>query len=64
MVNDWPSLQELLEGLGATLSRVDLAVDFLNGEYTVDDALTLYETGAFINRGRNPELDAQGAGHE
>lgn len=41
MVNDWPSLQELLEGLGATLSRVDLAVDFLNGEYTVDDALTL-----------------------
>jgi phage replication initiation protein len=64
MVNDWPSLQELLEGLGATLSRVDLAVDFLNGEYTVDDALTLYETGAFINRGRNPELDTQGAWHE
>lgn len=64
MVNDWPSLQELLEGLDATLSRVDLAVDFLNGEYTVDDALTLYDQGAFINRGRNPDLDTQGAWHE
>ncbi len=64
MVNDWPSLQELLQGLDATLSRVDLAVDFLDGEYTVDDALSLYDQGAFINRGRNPELDTQGAWHE
>jgi len=61
LVTDWPSLQELLEGLGATLSRADLAVDFLDGEWTVDDAVTLYEDGAFINRGRNPELDVQGA---
>lgn len=61
LVTDWPSLQELLEGFGATLSRVDLAVDFLDGEYTVDDAVDLYEDGAFINRGRNPEFDAQGA---
>lgn len=64
LVTDWPSLQELLSGLCATLSRVDLAVDFLDGEYTVDDALSLYESGAFINRGRNPELDTQGAWHE
>lgn len=64
LVTDWESVQELLQGLGATISRVDLAVDFLNGEYTVDDALTLYEEGAFINRGRNPELDTQGAWHE
>ena len=61
LVTDWPSLQELLEGFGAALSRVDLAVDFLDGEYTVDDAVDLYEDGAFINRGRNPEFDAQGA---
>ncbi len=64
LVTDWESVQELLEGLGATISRVDLAVDFLDGEYTVDDALTLYDEGAFINRGRNPELDTQGAWHE
>lgn len=64
LVTDWPSLQELLEGLDATISRVDLAVDFLDGEYSVDDAMTLYHEGAFINRGRNPELDTQGAWHE
>lgn len=63
MVTDWPSLQELLEGLQATISRVDLAVDFLNGEHSVDEALDLYDEGAFINRGRNPELDTQGAWH-
>ena len=64
LINDWPSLQELLQGLQAELSRVDLAVDFLEGEYTVDDAVTLYDEGAFINRGRNPQLDIQGAWHE
>lgn len=64
LVNDWASVQELLEGLDATLSRVDLAVDFLEGEYSVDDALSLYDSGAFINRGRNPDLDTQGAWHE
>ena len=64
LINDWPGLQELLQGLQAELSRVDLAVDFLEGEYTVDDAVTLYDQGAFINRGRNPQLDIQGAWHE
>lgn len=64
LVDDWESVQELLEGLAASISRVDLAVDFLDGEYSVDDAMTLYHEGAFINRGRNPELDTQGAWHE
>ena len=64
LINDWPSLQELLQGLQAELSRIDLAVDFLEGQYTVDDAVTLYDQGAFINRGRNPLLDLQGAWHE
>ncbi len=61
LVNDWPSLQELLQGLQAEISRVDLAVDFLQGEHTVDDALDLWHEGAFISRGRNPDLDTQGA---
>lgn len=64
LVNDWESLQELLQGLAASISRVDLAVDFLQGEYTIDDAMTLYHEGAFIHRGRNPDLDTQGAWHE
>jgi phage replication initiation protein len=61
LVTDWSSLQEFLVGLDASLSRVDLAVDFLEGQHSVDDAVDLYESGAFINRGRNPELDVQGA---
>ncbi|VTY36509.1 Replication initiation factor [Xylophilus ampelinus] len=63
LVNDWASLQQLLEDLGAEISRVDIAADFLKGEHTVDDALDLYHEGAFISRGRNPDLDTQGAWH-
>jgi len=64
LVKDWPGIQALLHSLGATITRVDLAVDFLDGEYSVDDAMTLYHDGAFISRGRNPDLDIQGAWHE
>jgi len=64
LVKDWPGIQSLLHDLGATITRVDLAVDFLDGEYSVDDAMTLYHDGAFISRGRNPDLDIQGAWHE
>jgi len=64
LVKDWPGLQRLLLDLDAKVTRVDLAVDFLKGEYSVDDAIALYQDGAFISRGRNPELDIQGAWHE
>jgi len=64
LVDDWPSLQSFLEDLGAEVSRVDLAVDFLHGEHTVDDVLSLYEQGAFTSRGRTPDLDIQGAWHQ
>lgn len=64
LVADWPGLQGFLSGLGALISRVDLAVDFLQGEYSVDDAMELYSGGAFTSRGRNPDLDIQGAWDE
>jgi len=64
LVKDWSGIQKLLHTLEATITRVDLAVDFLDGEYSVDDAMTLYHDGAFISRGRNPDLDIQGAWHE
>lgn len=61
LVNNWQGLSGFLSTLAdLTLSRVDIAADFLNGEYTVDDALTLYSDGEFISRGRNPQLDIQG----
>ncbi|MBN9203855.1 replication initiation factor domain-containing protein [Methylibium petroleiphilum] len=52
LLNDWEGMRELLEGLGAKLTRVDLAVDFLDGEYTVDDAVDLHAGGFFAFEGK------------
>lgn len=60
----WARVEQLLRDLSAEISRVDLALDFLAGEYSVDDALTMYSEGAFISRGRNPDLDIQGGWYE
>jgi len=60
LVKNWAGMRDFLEDLGAQISRTDLAMDFLNGEYCVDDAVALYQEGAFISRGRNPKADTQG----
>lgn len=60
MVQDWDSLRELLEGLGATLTRLDLALDFIEGEHTVDDAMDMLEAGEFTSRGRTPSAMQMG----
>ena len=44
-----------------TLTRVDLAVDLLNGEYTVDDARDWYEQGRFNTGGRMPKHSCIGS---
>jgi len=64
LVKDWPGLQKFLGDVDAKITRVDLAVDFLAGEYCVDDVVALYYDGAFISRGRNPNFDVQGGWHE
>jgi phage replication initiation protein len=60
LVKDWESLQELLEGLGATITRVDLAADFLDGEHTVDDAVVMHRNGEFNLSGRPPSTSVAG----
>ncbi|PKO69010.1 MAG: hypothetical protein CVU22_06330 [Betaproteobacteria bacterium HGW-Betaproteobacteria-16] len=60
MVEDWPSLRELLEGFNAKLTRVDLAVDFLNGEHTVDDAVQMVDEDQFTSCGRRPSTSVAG----
>jgi phage replication initiation protein len=60
MVEDWDSLSELLEGLGATITRLDLALDFLEGETTVDDAMDMLEDGLFTSNGRTPSSQIAG----
>lgn len=59
-VPDWQRVRDFLEGLDAKLTRVDLAVDLLNGEYTVDDAVDWYLIGGFTNRGRAPQTQQAG----
>lgn len=63
MVEDWASLRELLEGLGATITRLDLALDFLEGEHTVDDAMDMLEDGQFTSNGRAPSSMQMGDWH-
>ena len=60
MVQDWDSLRELLEGFGATITRLDLALDFIEGEHTVDDAMDMLEAGEFTSRGRTPSAMQMG----
>lgn len=60
LVKDWHAMRDLLEGIGATITRLDLAVDYLNGEATVDDAVSLYECDAFNSGGRRPTTKVAG----
>jgi phage replication initiation protein len=48
-VVDWDLLRAQIEQLGEVkLTRVDLAVDCLEGEYDVDDAVEWYQEGVFV----------------
>jgi phage replication initiation protein len=63
MVMDWPSLREFLEGHGATITRLDLALDVLDGEHTVEDAMDMLEDGLFTSNGRTPSSMQMGDWH-
>ena len=54
-VKDWVSEQE-----EPRLTRVDLAVDCLDGEFTVDDCKSWYEAGDFSTHGRYPRHSCPG----
>jgi Putative phage replication protein RstA len=60
LIKDWEALQDTLEGMEARLTRVDLALDFLNGEKTVDDAMAMAKAGEFNMNGCPPEVDQRG----
>lgn len=61
-VNDWRAVQDWLgHQWEATITRVDLAVDCLQGEYTVDDARAWMEAGEFTaGEGRPPRHSTPG----
>lgn len=60
-VSRWDAMRAWLETLpDLRLTRVDLAVDLYDGEYTVDDCRTWYEEGKFITQGRRPISNTAG----
>jgi phage replication initiation protein len=60
VVSDWSALRELLEGFGAKLTRVDLAVDFVDGAHTVDEAVAMVRDDQFTSCGRRPSTSVAG----
>lgn len=60
LVKDWPSLAQLLEDLEATITRLDLAVDLLDGAITVDEAVEWYREERFGTGGRRPSCHVAG----
>lgn len=60
LLSDWEGLREFLEGLDAKITRLDLAADFLDGEYSVDDAVRMHEEGGFTSAGRPPSTSVSG----
>lgn len=62
-ITRWRDLQQYIANncFDLTFTRVDLAVDLLNGEYTVEDARAWYEAGDFNAGGRMPKHSAIGS---
>jgi phage replication initiation protein len=55
VVRDWPAVRAWIgQQFMAKLTRVDLAVDCLLGEHTVESAVAWYQAGDFKSGGRNP----------
>lgn len=63
-VKNWLALQVALGGFEELkLTRVDLALDFLEGQYSVDDATEWLSQGEFNAGGRNPRHSTPGDWH-
>jgi len=60
-VTDWHKMMVAIAHLQDTkLTRVDLAVDLLHGEYSVEDAVDWYQQGNFNAGGRMPRHSLMG----
>ncbi len=61
LVPDWPAFVELFrDRLQGRLTRWDGAADDYEGTHSVDDAVALYQAGAFNSSGRKPSHSVDG----
>jgi phage replication initiation protein len=47
LIEEWHVVSEWIESCGAKITRVDLAVDFMDGYYSIDNAIKDYNEGNF-----------------
>lgn len=59
-LDGWVCAAQELENLGARLTRLDLAADDIEGQFSVDTAATWYQTGQFGTGGNVPSVDQRG----
>jgi phage replication initiation protein len=57
LINDWFVIHRFLHLIQARITRIDLAVDFMNGEFNLENARTAYIDGLFNNGGRQPSAN-------
>ncbi len=55
LIEDWHAVFEFTEAKFGKISRVDLAADFLQGQYTVNQAVQDYKDGLFTGGGNKPK---------
>lgn len=60
LVKDWRTFETWLEELDANISRIDIAADFMEGQYTVDDAVDMFEAGLFQLNNVQPKTGTAG----
>lgn len=60
LVRSWRRIYKLLRALDARITRVDLCIDYLDGEYGVLDAVGMFKRGEFNSNGRPPSSRLDG----
>lgn len=60
LINRWRAMRRWLERIKGKITRLDLCLDFVHGEYTVDDAVSFYKSGRFTSSGRPPATSQAG----
>lgn len=60
LIKDWGCVRRIVESVGATITRADVAVDALHGEFNLEDASSWYENGGFNAGGRKPLYSVAG----
>lgn len=60
LINDWRKPKRFVESVEATITRVDVAVDALHGEFNLDTAQEWYENKGFNAGGRTPLYSVAG----